>query len=182
MHVLHTLLTHQLWQYYTKLSVYLWRSVAICEVTLLQRVYYLARHVMATILYSMHEKHAGPWLLSNIQIPFELPIEACFHSNRLLDTKCATRYFTRWKATTVNLLKPIFSCTFWNYMYTAQIVYKYITTDAICVEGMYVVWDEYVHNALKAYSCSVRNIGFCRCLKLSNVEVSSFLTPKHQTM
>jgi hypothetical protein len=113
---------HKMVCLFVKISCHLWGdSSPACT--------YLARHVMATIMYSMHKRNMQAHDYFQI---FKYPL-SCL--SKLVSTpidylipNVKTRYFTRCKATTVNMLKPVFACTLWNYMYTAQIVYQYITT------------------------------------------------------
>ena len=60
-------------------------------------------------------------------------------------------------AAIVNMLKPVTARTFSDY--ASQIFLPYITTQLQNAQRVDVVWDEYVHGSLKAYTSSTRGKG-----------------------
>ena len=69
-------------------------------------------------------------------------------------------------AAIVNMLKPGTAHTFSDY--ASQIFLPYITTQLQSVQRLDVVWDEYIHGSLKAYTRSTRGKGSRRRVESSN--------------
>ena len=72
-------------------------------------------------------------------------------------------------AAIVNMLKPGTAKTFSDY--ASQVFLPYITTQLHSAQRVDVVWDEYVHGSLKAYTRSTRGKGCRRCVESSNAAV-----------
>ena len=69
-------------------------------------------------------------------------------------------------AAIVNMLKPGTAKTFSDY--ASQVFLPYITTQLHGAQRVDVVWDEYVHGSLKAYTRSTRGKGCRRRVESSN--------------
>jgi len=67
----------------------------------------------------------------------------------------------------VNMLNPGTASTFSDY--ASQVFLPYITAQLQSVQRVDVVWDEYVHGSLKAYTCSTRGKGTRRRVESNNI-------------